>query len=179
MKILLIIAGLVAIVVVVLIFLFATGRFAGTDAPAATPVPTVAAAPTPVPDEVGVPINLNGAKDLGAIHIELVYDSAVLEAVKFEAGELAENALVEANLELPGRVIIGIVDTEGVGGDGAVAVLFFRVLGSQGDSVLTLENFAAHNADSLVDVPAITTDGSFKAGDQSFTAPEIVFDGGR
>ena len=115
---------------------------------------------------------MKGAKNLGAIHIELVYDSAVLEAVKFEAGELSENALVEANLEL------GIVDTEGVGGDGAVALLFFRILGSQGDSVLTLENFAAHDATSLVDVPAITTDGSFKAGDQSFTAPEIVFGAG-
>ncbi len=174
------VGGVVAIVVVVLIVLFLMGRFAGTAAPAETPVPTVAASsPTPVPAEVGVPINLKGAKDLGAIHIELVYDSAVLEAVKFEAGELSENALIEANLELTGRVIIGIVDTEGIGGDGAVAVLFFRVLGSQGDSVLTLENFAAHNATSLVDVPAITTDGSFKAGDQSFTAPEIVFGGGR
>ncbi len=71
------------------------------------------------------------------------------------------------------------MDTEGVGGDGAVAVLFFRVLGGQGDSALTLENFAAHDATSLVDVPAITTDGSFKAGDQSFTAPEIGFGGGR
>ena len=122
---------------------------------------------------------MKGAKNLGAIHIELVYHSAVLEAVKFEAGELSENALVEANLELPARIIIGIVDTEGVGGDGAVAVLFFRVLGSQGDSVLTLENVTAHDATSLVDAPAIITDGSFEAGDRSFTAPEIVFGGGR
>ncbi len=46
---------------------------------------------------VDVPINLEGATEVGSMDIVLNYDADVLSAVDVEAGELGKNALIEAN----------------------------------------------------------------------------------
>ena len=42
----------------------------------------------------GVPINLQGASNVGSLHIELVYDSAELEATGVKAGKQGRNAVI-------------------------------------------------------------------------------------
>ena len=68
------------------------------------------------------------------------------------------------------------MDTDGIEGDGTIALVFFKVLGSQAESALTLESVAAHDATSLIDAPGTTIDGSFNSSYRS-SSPEIVFGG--
>jgi len=135
------------------------------------PTPTI----TPTPEGVAVPINLTDAVNVGSLHIELIYDSAVLEATGVKAGKLGRNAMIESNLETPGRVIIGIIDAAGINGDGPVVTVSFKAKGKEGTSPLTLENLEAHDAETLYDIITEASPGEFVAKDNSFTAPSIVF----
>ncbi len=142
--------------------------------PADTPTP----APSPTSELIAVPISVKGARDLGTLHIELVYDPAILKADSFESGELAQNALVEVNPDTPGRVVIGIIDTDGIQGDGPVVIISFKPVGQQGNSTLALENVTAHSATTLIDVPTTTvSSGTFAIGGGATSLPEIVFGG--
>jgi hypothetical protein len=130
---------------------------------------------TSTPEGVGVPINLNGASNVGSLHIELVYDSTVLEATGVKAGKLGRNAVIECNLETPGRAIIGIVDASGINGDGSVVTVSFKAKGKEGTSPLTLESVEANDAETLYDLITKTSPGEFMAKGSSFTAPGITF----
>ncbi len=92
-----------------------------------------------------------------------------------KAADLAENAMMEYNIENPGRVIIGIIDSSGINGDGTVATVSFNVVDSEGTSTLTLEKVETHDATTLVDIINETSDGGFVAKEQSVTAPLISF----
>jgi len=124
---------------------------------------------------VGVPINFSGASNAGSLHIELVYDSTMLEATEVKAGKLGGNAVIESNLGTPGRAIIGIIDAVGINGDGSVVTVSFKTKGKEGTSSLTLENIEAYDAETLYDIITRTSPGEFVAKDSSFTAPVITF----
>jgi hypothetical protein len=70
-----------------------------------------------------VPKKVSGARNLGTLLVKLVYEPSSLQAVGFEHGELARNALNESSLGVPARVIIGIVD-------GPVGLASFEALAS-------------------------------------------------
>jgi len=103
---------------------------------------------------------VKNADGVGALHIELVYDASALEAVKVKAGKLAKNAMMESNLKTPGRVIIGIVEAEGITGDGTVATVTFKSKSKSAQTALTLENVQAHSAETLHELVAETTPGA-------------------
>jgi len=130
---------------------------------------------TPTPEGGGVPINLQGASNVGSLHIELVYDSAMLEATGVKAGKLGRNAVIESNMETPGRAIIGIIDASGINGDGPVVTVSFKAKGKEGTSSLTLENVEAYDAETLYDIITKTFPGEVMAKDNSFTVPAITF----
>ncbi len=157
-----IIAGLVIIVIVAVVVGVIIGVGGGSDDDGANG------------GQVKVPINLEGANNIGSISIELVYDSDVLEATEVVAGELAANAMIESNIQNPGRVIIGIIDSSGINGDGAIATVSFNQVGDGGTSPLTLENVETHDATTLVDIINETSDGSFAAEGNAVTAPVIT-----
>ncbi|NAT10846.1 hypothetical protein C4E22_04760 [ANME-1 cluster archaeon AG-394-G06] len=97
---------------------------------------------------VEVPINLEGATEVGSMDIVLTYDADVLRAVDVEAGALGKNALIEANTARDGEVIIALADSSGINGDGTVAIVTFEVIGDAGTtSALTLEAVSVHNLD--------------------------------
>lgn len=144
-------------------------------APKAAPTP-VPAPTKPLPQEVSIPINAEDASNIGALHLELVYDPTVLEPIEVQKGMLAGNAMLESNIDVPGRVVIGMIDASGISGNGSLAVISFRVVGTNGmTSALTLEKLAAHDATTLIDVLTKATPGSFIVKDRSFTAPIIHF----
>lgn len=129
-----------------------------------------------LPQQVSIPINAENADNIGSLHLELAYDPAVLEPIEVEKGMLAGSAMLESNIDVPGRVVIGMIDTSGINGNGSLAVISFNVVGTNGiTSALTLEEVAAHDAASLIDVPTRATSGSFTVEDRSFTAPVILF----
>ncbi len=117
---------------------------AGAQAPLTVRVSDVKARPGAT---VEVPIEVAGAINVGAMHIELSYDAGVLQATEVKPGSLADRSMLESNLSTPGQVIIGLIDAAGLNGDGPVAVVVFQVVGQEGDtSPLTLQNLAAHDA---------------------------------
>src|SRR5688572_8966138 len=56
--------------------------------------------------EKDIPVAVRGAPGIGAMHVELTYDPAVLEFVAVNKGELlGDDALMDSVMPEPGRVI--------------------------------------------------------------------------
>ena len=125
--------------------------------------------------DLQVPIEVAGASNVGSIGVELIYDPDVLEATSVEAGELASSAMLESNILIAGRVLIGIVDSSGISGDGPVATVTFNIVDGTGTSDLTLQNIEAADADTLVDILTTTSEGNVIAASRSVEAPLITF----
>ena len=112
---------------------------------------------------IEVPIEVAGAANVGAMHIELSYDAGVLQAKEVKRGALADNAMLESNLSAPGRALIGLIHAAGLNGEGVVAVVVFQVLGREGDTTpLVLENLAAHDATTLDALAVEESNGIFQ-----------------
>jgi len=74
---------------------------------------------------------------------------------------LGKNALIESNTAKEGKVIIALVDSSGINGDGAVASVALEVIGDAGaTSPLTLEEVSVHNLDLREIIPN-TVNGTF------------------
>ena len=163
-----------------LLLLLATLALAGLTAcgqPGPAPAPTITVAPTPTPEPtpiprptdtpapptVEVPVELVGVEGIGSLHIELAYDASALTTVSVSAGDLAENALFEADVDTPGRVVIGIIDAVGITGSGAVAIITFELAGPGATSPLKLENVQAFDAETLIDILLSAKPGEFSA----------------
>ena len=162
---------------------------------ASTPVPTSVAklAPTPLPKanptssrkmidpvvllpNVNVPIHLTGAENIGSLEFVLTYDPSVLEVSGVEAGGLAQSALFDFGTRSPGRLWAGLIDSEGINGDGPIAVVSFKVVGpGASTSLLALENITTYNASSLLDILTNATSGSFTVDGRALTAPTLAF----
>ena len=113
--------------------------------------------------EVKVPITITGAEGVGAMHVELTFDPAVLQPLSAEKGRLvASNALVDSNPQ-PGRLTIGMVSSDKVSGTGEVVVAKFKVLGKKNSkSVLGLDKVQAWEGDvNRFDIKVTTTPGEF------------------
>lgn len=160
-----------------------------------TPVPTpvAKAAPTPLPKadptssrkmidpivlltNVNVPIHLTGAENIGSLEFVLTYDPSVLEVSGVEAGGLAQSALFDFGTRSPGRLWSGLIDSEGINGDGPIAVVSFKVVGpGASTSLLALENITTYDASSLLDILTNATSGSFTVDGRALTAPTLAF----
>ena len=160
-----------------------------------TPVPTPVAklAPTPLPKanptssrkmidpivlltNVNVPIHLTGAENIGSLEFVLTYDPSVLEVSGVEAGGLAQSALFDFGTRSPGRLWSGLIDSEGINGDGPIAVVSFKVVGPDAStSLLALENITTYDASSLLDILTNATSGSFTVDGRALTAPTLAF----
>ncbi len=81
-----------------------------------------------------IPVKITGAYGVGGLDLTVTYDTAALKFVSGEAGTLAKNGMIETNEVQQGTINIGIVDSQGIIGDGNVALLTFDVLGTQGTS---------------------------------------------
>jgi hypothetical protein len=114
-----------------------------------------------------VAIEVAGASNVGSMHIELTYDPAVLQPSDVKTGSLADGALLERNLSTPGRIVIGLITTRGISGNGEVAVVSFNASGETGTaSDLRLENVTASDTSSQppAAIPTSVQHGSFRVG---------------
>lgn len=119
-------------------------------------------------DSVVIPISVAGSPGTVAMHIELVYDPAILQVESVQPGPLlAGNALLESNTEENGRLVIGFAATDQVVGEGGLAEVTLNVIGSEGQtSPLILQNCRAWDEEG-VDILINTESGEFlvsKAG---------------
>ncbi|PKB82225.1 MAG: hypothetical protein BZY88_05025 [SAR202 cluster bacterium Io17-Chloro-G9] len=127
--------------------------------------------------QMRVPINLQSASDLGSLEFVLVYEPATLEFVGVDPGALAFDSVIETNLRAPGKVWVGMINPQGVNGDGPIAVVSFHTLeGGQADSPLYLEEVSGHHASTLLDAPSRPIPGMLTAKDGWFSSPSLVFE---
>ncbi|NQW21938.1 MAG: hypothetical protein HQ475_00675 [SAR202 cluster bacterium] len=184
------VATSVAVVGTLVGILFAFGVFSGgggggsegtpplvvspTPIPAATALPDPTA--TPAPRVISVPILATKASNVGSLEFVLVYDPAKLEFAQVERGALAGNALIDSSSPGPGRLWAGIIDVQGFDGSGPIAVVKFTVRREvSGSMPFTLEDIAAFDASTLVDIVTVTTAGQFNGPDLSPLSPIVTF----
>jgi len=129
---------------------------------------------TPAESTKEIPINISDADNVGSLHIELVYDSSVLEVTDVKAGSKIKNGVVEFNTNTSGRLVIGIIDATGISGSGRAVSISFDVVGS-GKTDLILENIEATNAETLHDIITEAHKGLYNASDGTTYPPEIEF----
>ena len=76
---------------------------------------------------VPVTLEMSGIKDAGSMDLDIRYDPEVLTFKGVTPGSLAKNAMLESNSPSPGVVKIGIVDGNGISGNGSIATLQYDV----------------------------------------------------
>ena len=171
------VAGALALIIIIVIPVLALSGGGGDDEEAGDDGATWETSFGEPSGDVIVPINLQGARNVGSFTIELAYDATVLEVTEVKSGDVAKNAMLEYNISSAGRVVMGIVDPGGITGNGSVANMGFTVIDTEGTSSLTLESVETHDATTLVDIINQTSSGSFDGNGDTITAPVIRFPG--
>ena len=143
---------------------------------APTLAPTLAPAVAPAPKSISVPILATRANNVGSLEFVLVYDSAKLELEQVERGLLSGDALIDFSTPSPGKLWTGIIDISGIDGSGPVAVVRFKIRDNVGGNMpFTLENVAAFDANTLVDIITGTTPGEFTVSGVTPLSPIVTF----
>ncbi len=126
--------------------------------------------------EVVIPVTVQGASGIGALHLELIYDAAVLEALAVEKGTLlGDDVLLDFNTSEPGKLVIGLVSLEAIEGDGAVVMTRFTVRGTEGQSSpLRLENAKAWDSVTRLDLFVTSEDGEFTVSPAAISSSSLV-----
>ena len=144
--------------------------------PTPTLAPTLAPAVAPAPKSISVPILATRANNVGSLEFVLVYDSAKLELEQVERGLLSGDALIDFSTPSPGRLWTGIIDLSGIDGSGPVAVVRFKIRDNVGGNMpFTLENVAAFDANTLVDIITGATPGEFTVSGVTPLSPIVTF----
>jgi hypothetical protein len=127
---------------------------------------------------VQIPVTVQGAPGIGAMHLEIRYDAAILEAQAADKGVLlGDNALLDFNVAEPGKLVIGLVTLDAIEGDGTLLTTRFMVKGKEGQSSpLRLENAKAWGGKTRLDILVNTEDGKFTVGpaELSLASPLMV-----
>ena len=89
---------------------------------------------------------------------------------------IPSDALLDSSIRTPGLVWAGIIDANGISGDGSAAIITFAVVGEAGSSTpLTLDSVVAYDASTLLDIITSASSGNFIVNDRSVTAPSLSF----
>ena len=127
---------------------------------------------------IKIPITIENADNIGGMNITISYENTVLTAQSVEKGTLTTNALLEYDLDTEGEIKIIWVSTEGIDGDGSLAVISFDVIGNTDDtSNINVTSIEAADVDTLIDIIIPVQNGIFTVTKKSDTPfpTEITF----
>ena len=120
------------------------------------------------------PIQIENADQLGGIGFTVLFNSSLFELKELVGSDLASNAMIEYNEVEKGKVLVSIVDANGMNGDGELILLKFKTIGDIGDNTdINIEEARAYDTE-LLDVPFNLNNGNIaviEAG--GFTLPGI------
>ena len=109
------------------------------------------------------------------LHLELVYDPDAVTPTDVILAPGLSDALLEYAIESPGRLVVGLIEPRGYSVDGALVEIVFQVGKSDADSALELERLEAFGGATFIDIPAWPRSGVYRAAEDAFDAPVIVF----
>lgn len=123
-----------------------------------------------------IPVTVTNARDLGSMDLSISYDPGVISIVSVEKGSL-NKGLLSANTDTPGTVTIVIVDSQGMNGDGPVAVIKCKAAGTDGTTTMTVSSVLAYNVKSHVDIRTERSAGIVTVKNGGVGAPLPVWTG--
>ena len=116
-----------------------------------------------IPDEeiainesTDIPIEVKDAANLGSMDIVISYNPEIVRAEVVSKGEL-NKGLISSKIE-DGIIAIGIADSNGINGDGEVAVITFEGL-RKGVSNITIIGIRAYDVNTHADIRVETQNG--------------------
>jgi len=117
-------------------------------------------------EQVVLTVNMTGAANIGSIQYSLTYDPQILTLISPpERGSLLPNSMITYNYATPGRITVGIIDNNGINGDGSLMTIRVNTTGAPEEKTpLTLDVTEVKNASDFSDVPCTVTSGSFVVG---------------
>ena len=168
-RLLVMVGGVVVVVIAVVVGVSLANRTGDLGETPLTNEGTVASA------TFDLPVNVMGADGIGSLQFELVYDSDFLTPVDVVKDSLPEDAIFEYRLDVPDRVLVGVVHANGISGDMSVVRVTFEPKGEidQGTAIY-VENVVAYDASSMTSVEAIAVEGNY-TGEGVLRAPTISF----
>ena len=123
---------------------------------------------------LGVPIKIEKADHIGAIALNLLYDSTVLEVTAVNVGDLAKGSSAQWAIVGTGQLKV-VVQNANINGDGTLVTVKCKALNTTGSSTLVIQVLGAISGNTGEDVGTQVTDGSYSAADESVEAPVIIF----
>ena len=121
-------------------------------------------------------VEMIGAENVGSMDLVLTYDPEVLKVVKVDKGAMVKG-LFSSNTDEAGIIGIGLVDSQGMSGDGEVARITFEVL-KEGQCEVRIVDAKAYDVETHVDLSVKTENGVFKAeagGTKAKSTPGFEF----
>ncbi|MFQ6119041.1 MAG: cohesin domain-containing protein [Methanosarcinales archaeon] len=98
---------------------------------------------------VQVPINIKDAVDVASLDIIIKYDESALDASEVDNGSLTSNSILFNNTDVQGEVRIGLIDLQGINGNGSIATIKFEKLKNNIDKTsVTIDRVEAANIDA-------------------------------
>ncbi|MFQ6063605.1 MAG: cohesin domain-containing protein [Methanosarcinales archaeon] len=95
---------------------------------------------------VQVPINIKDAVDVASLDIIIKYDESALDASEVDNGSLTSNSILFNNTDVQGEVRIGLIDLQGINGNGSIATIKFEKLKNNIDKTsVTIDSVEAAN----------------------------------
>jgi hypothetical protein len=122
--------------------------------------------------DIKVPINIKGAGGIGCLHLEVIYDPALYSALSVETGKTFTDALLEYDVASPGHVVIGVISSGGINGDGTLAIVTLQTK-KGGPAAMDIQNVIANSAADLSEIPVRISPGESKGNAPA--APVIEF----
>ena len=124
-------------------------------------------------DQIRIPVKVENCANLGSLQASIRYDASILQIKEVKPVDIGEDAMVEINVDTPGIIIFGMIDSSGMSGNGDIAELHFDVISDGGTSQVSLDNVRANDATTLVDLPSNIIAGEYRDGE--ITSLSIVF----
>ena len=93
--------------------------------------------------EIQIPVKIKNAKNIGSINLVLEYPSGILEAEDVIPGSLTQNSMIEQNIK-DGNISIGIVDSNGITGNGSLVYIKFKI---KENPTLPVHNISTYGMD--------------------------------
>jgi hypothetical protein len=122
--------------------------------------------------DIKVPLSIKGAPGIGSLHFEIIYDPTQYSALSVEKGKAFADTLLEYDVASPGHVVVGVISSGGIRGDGMLATVTLQTK-KGGPGPLDIVNVVANSASDLADVPVNVSPGDVKGSAPA--APVIEF----